>query len=99
MTEEERKQAVVDLLGVLAYAELTAFERLAADASLAPTLVDKAALGAMAGAEFGHYQVLHERLAAMGVDSAVAMEPFVGPLDAYHESTTPADWLEGLVKA
>jgi hypothetical protein len=99
MTDADRAQAVVDLLGVLAYAELTAFERLAGDASLAPTLADKAALGAMAVAEFGHFQVLHERLASMGIDSNVAMAPFVGPLDAYHESTTPADWLESLVKA
>jgi tRNA-(MS[2]IO[6]A)-hydroxylase (MiaE)-like len=99
MTDEERKQAVIDLLGVLAYAELTAFERLAADASLAPSIADKAALGAMAVAEFGHFQVLHERLDSLGVDPAVAMEPFVGPLDAYHDSTAPADWLEGLVKA
>jgi hypothetical protein len=27
------------------------------------------------------------------------MSPFVGPLEAYHESTRPADWLESLVKA
>jgi hypothetical protein len=99
MSEDERRQASVDLLGVLAYAELTAFERLAVDASLAPSLADKAALGAMAVAEFGHYQVLHERLAAIGVDSTVAMAPFVGQLDAFHDSTTPADWLESLVKA
>jgi len=99
MTDEDRKLAVIDLLGVLAYAELTAFERLAGDASLAPTLADKAALGAMAVAEFEHFQVLHERLASLGVDSNVAMSPFVAPLDAYHDSTAPADWLESLVKA
>jgi hypothetical protein len=99
MTDADRAQAVVDLLGMLAYAELTAFERLADDASLAPTLADKAALGAMAVAEFGHFQVLQERLAVLGVDSNDAMEPFVGPLDAYHDSTAPADWLESLVKA
>jgi hypothetical protein len=99
MTDEDRRQAVIDLLGVLAYAELTAFERLAADASLAPTLADKAALGGMAVTEFGHFQVLHERLAALGIDSTEAMAPFVGALDAYHDSTTPADWLESLVKA
>ncbi|HEX3824655.1 MAG TPA: ferritin-like fold-containing protein [Mycobacteriales bacterium] len=99
MTDADRQQAVVDLLGVLAYAELTAFERLAGDASLAPTLADKAALAAMAVAEFGHFQVLHDRLASLGVDSTTAMEPFVGPLDAYHDSTRPADWLESLVKA
>jgi hypothetical protein len=99
MSEDDRKQAVVDLLAVLALAELSAFERLAADASLAPSLVDKAALGAMAAAEFGHYQVLHERLAALGVDSTVAMAPFVDPLNAFHDSTSPSDWLESLVKA
>jgi len=27
------------------------------------------------------------------------MQPFVAPLDAFHASTAPADWLEGLVKA
>jgi hypothetical protein len=99
MTEADRRQAVVDLLGVLAYAELTAFERLAGDATLAPTVADKAALGAMAVAEFGHYQVLHDRLESLGVDSTEAMEPFVEPLNAFHDQTTPADWLEGLVKA
>ncbi|HEX3707502.1 MAG TPA: ferritin-like fold-containing protein [Mycobacteriales bacterium] len=99
MSEDDRRQAVVDLLAVLALAELTAFERLAADASLAPTLADKAALGAMAVAEFGHYQVLHDRLATLGVDSTVAMSPFVEPLNAFHDSTAPANWLESLVKA
>jgi hypothetical protein len=27
------------------------------------------------------------------------MTPFVEPIDAFHASTAPADWLEGLVKA
>ena len=99
MTDDERRQAVVDLLGVLAYGELTAFERLAADAQLAPTLADKAALGAMAVAEFGHFRLLRDRLTAMGADASAAMAPFVEPLDAFHDSTTPADWLESLVKA
>jgi hypothetical protein len=27
------------------------------------------------------------------------MSPFVGPLNAFHDSTTPANWLESLVKA
>src|SRR4051812_29020675 len=99
MTEEEQRQAVVDLLGVLAYGELTAFERLAGDARLAPTLEDKAALGAMAVAEFGHFRTLRDRLAAMGVETGAAMAPFVEPLDAFHDSTAPSDWLESVVKA
>ena len=99
MTDDDRRQAVVDLLGVLAYGELMAFERLADDAGLAPTVADKAALGEMAVAEFGHFVKLRDRLSALGVDPQKAMAPFVGPLDAFHESTTPDDWLEGLVKA
>ena len=45
----------MDLLGALAYGELTAFERLAGDSRLAPTLADKSALAEMSVAEFGHF--------------------------------------------
>jgi hypothetical protein len=62
-------------------------------------LTDKAALAEMAAAEFGHFRLLRQRLVALGVDPEAAMAPFVGPLDAFHESTAPGDWLEGLVKA
>src|SRR5262245_13573935 len=44
------RHAVVDLIGAIAYSELSAFERLAEDSQLAPTLEDKAALAAMASA-------------------------------------------------
>ena len=99
MTEDERRQAVVDLLAVLAYTELTAFERLAEDARWAPTIRDKVALAEMAVAEFTHYRTLAERLTSMGEDPEKAMVPFVGPLDAFHDSTAPSDWLESVVKA
>jgi tRNA-(MS[2]IO[6]A)-hydroxylase (MiaE)-like len=91
--------AVVDLLGVLAYAELTAFDRLAEDARLAPTLAGRAALARMAAAEIAHHGRLTERLTELGVDPAGAMAPFVSALDAFHEGTRPSTWLEGLVKA
>jgi tRNA-(MS[2]IO[6]A)-hydroxylase (MiaE)-like len=91
--------ATVDLLGVLAYGELTAFERLASDARLAPTVADKTALATMAAGEFEHFRRLSGHLAAAGVDPGEAMEPFVVPLDAFHDSTEPNDWLEGLIKA
>jgi hypothetical protein len=91
--------ATVDLLGVLAYAELTAFERLATDARLAPTLADKHALASMAAAEFEHYRRLHAHLLAAGVEPEEAMRPFVAAVDGFHDSTPPNDWLEGLIKA
>jgi len=90
---------VLDLLGLLAYAELVAFFRLSEDAALAPSLSDKAALGEMAVAEFGHFQMLRGEISRMGATPEQAMLPFVGPLDAFHARTAPSTWLEGLVKA
>lgn len=91
--------AVVDLLGVLAYAELTAFDRLAEDARMAPTLDGHAALARMAAAEIGHYVRLSARLGELAVEPTAAMAPFVRALDTFHERTRPKTWLEGLVKA
>jgi hypothetical protein len=93
------RAAAVDLMGVLAYGELSAFERLAEDAKLAPTIDDKAQLAAMATTEFGHFQLLHDRLRSLGIDPMDAMRPFQEPWDAFHDKTRPSDWLEGLVKA
>jgi bacterioferritin (cytochrome b1) len=91
--------AVVDLLGGLAYAELVAFDRLAEDSRMAPTLAGRAALARMAAAEITHHGRLTERLAQLGADPERAMAPFVRALDTFHESTRPNTWLEGLVKA
>ncbi len=99
MTTPVDSSAVVDLLGALAYAELTAFDRLAEDARLAPTLTGRAALAKMAAAEIGHHCRLTERLEQLGADPARAMAPFMPALDAFHESTRPSTWLEGMVKA
>jgi tRNA-(MS[2]IO[6]A)-hydroxylase (MiaE)-like len=90
---------VVDLLGVLAYGELTAFDRLADDSRLAPTLSGRAALAGMAAAEIGHYERLRARLTELGADAEAAMHPFVEVFDTFHASTAPSTWLEGLVKA
>jgi len=92
-------QAVVDLFGVLAYGELTAFSRLASDADLAPTLTAKASLARQAVTEFGHYELIRARLLELGADPEAAMAPFVAAIDGFHERTAPSDWLEGLVKA
>jgi hypothetical protein len=99
LADEVYRSAVADLLGALAYGELTAFERLADDASFAPTIADKAALAAMAVAEYNHFTRLRARLVEMGCSPEDAMEPFIPALEAFHERTAPGDWLEGLVKA
>src|SRR5699024_4926971 len=96
---EQPSGGVVDLLGVLAYGELSAFERLAEDARGAPTLSGRAALARMAAAEIGHYGLLEQHLAERGVDVEDAMTPFVRHFDEWHASTAPTSWLESLVKA
>jgi hypothetical protein len=93
------RDAVVDLLAVIAYGEISAFERMAEDAKLAPSLEDKVALAQMATVEFGHVGRLIARLEELGADPFVAMAPFRTAVDAFHAHTAPADWLEGLVKA
>jgi hypothetical protein len=97
--DEAYRVAVVDLLGGLAYSELTAFERLTEDATTAPTLEDKVALASMAVAEFGHFSRLRDRLSDLGADPFASMEPFHAPVDAFHAHTAPSDWLESLIKA
>src|SRR6195952_4655182 len=92
-------EGVIDVLGALACGEMSAFERMAADSRMAPTLSDKAALAGMAAAEFGHFRSLCARLREFGIDPEEAMQPFVAPLDTFHDLTAPKDWLESLVKA
>ncbi|GII93066.1 ferritin-like fold-containing protein [Sinosporangium siamense] len=100
MSDSPQAPGVVDLLGVLAYAELTGFLRMAEDATrFAPTLTDRAALSDLAATEYAHFRLLSQWLESLGVDPEAAMEPFVTALDDWHTQTQPSDWLEALVKA
>lgn len=93
------QDALADLFGALAYAELTASLQMAADAARAPSIPVQSALGRMMTVEFGQFERLTARLAELGRDPEEAMAPFVPAIRAYHDRTTPSDWLEGLVKA
>lgn len=84
---------------MLGYGELLAFDRMAADARLAPDLHRRAVLSEMAAGEIANYRRLVERLEALDVDPEAAMRPYIEPLQAYHDRTVPRDWLEALTKA
>src|SRR6266508_5277164 len=73
-------EAVIDLLGVLAYAELLAFDRMAADARLAPDLRRRAVLSEMAAREIDNYSRIADRICELGGDPETAMGAFVVPL-------------------
>jgi hypothetical protein len=93
------QDGVVDLLGVLAYGELAAFDRLAEDARGALTLEGRAALSEMAAAEIGHFAKIERYLIEHGIAPADAMTPFVQHFEAFHASTAPRSWHESIVKA
>ncbi len=99
MVPTAARDAVVDLLGALAYGELSAFDRLADDARLAPTLAGRAEMSAMAAVEFGHFRRLADRLVELGVQPDDAMAPFIAALETFHSRTAPSTWLECVVKA
>jgi len=88
-----------DLLGALAYGELSSFLRLSAEAVDAPTLADLDGLATLGVEHFSHYRMLRDHLVGLGVDAAEAMAPFTAALDAFHARTAPSDWTESLVKA
>jgi hypothetical protein len=90
---------LADLLGAMAYGELSAFERLSSDARYSPTLRDRAVLFRLAVIEFQHYELVRARLEEMGLDPEAAMLPFQPSVDQFHERTRPADWYESLTKA
>lgn len=93
------EQSTIDLLGLMAYGELSAFERLAYDARFSPTLADRKMLGALAVSEFEHFERVSATLGSLGADVDQAMEPFRASVDFFHERTRPADWYESLMKA
>ncbi len=83
---------------MLAYGEVAAFYRLTEEARMAPNLAGRINMASMAAAEMRHYEVLHEALAARGVDTVPAMTKYAPALENYHRLTTPSTWLEALVK-
>ncbi len=93
------RAGVIELLGVLAFGEISASERLVADSQLAPDLRCKVELASMAAAEFAHFTALRDRLVELGEDPFEAMAPFEATFTEFHRKTKPADYLEGLVKA
>ena len=93
------RQGAVDLLGVIAYGALTAFERLAEDGRMAPELSDKVHLATMAAQQVAHFERVREHLKGLEVDVMEAMQPFHTAFDAFHSYTRPKDLLEELLKA
>ena len=93
------REAVVDLLGALAYGELTAFSRLAVRRRPRAVAVRQGRARAAGGQRVPALRGAARPARDLARDPDAAMGPFVVALDAFHERTAPQTWLEGLVKA
>jgi hypothetical protein len=89
----------VGVLGMLAFSELAAFSRLAADAALAPSLDQRLELSRLAGIALDRLDGVAERVSELGGDLLTAMQPFAGVLTSFDERTVPRTWWERLLKA
>src|SRR6476661_3255942 len=98
-SDGDYRRGAIDLLGILAYGALAAFERLAEDARMAPTLADKVHMASVAALQVAHFERVRTRLAELDTDVMEAMQPFHAAFNAFHDYTKPKDWLEGLVWA
>jgi hypothetical protein len=87
------------VLGMLAYGELTAFSRLAADAALAPDLGQRLHLSGLARTALDRLDRVRARITELGGDLESAMAPFGNLLVEFDERTVPGSWWERLLKA
>ncbi|MGA8787526.1 MAG: ferritin-like fold-containing protein, partial [Paenarthrobacter sp.] len=92
-------ELAAELLGAMAYGELSAFGRLSFDSRYAPTLHDRSVLAKIAVGAYGNFALLSDRLTEMGLEPEEAMLPFQRSFDHFHERTKPGDWFESVMKA
>lgn len=92
------------VLGMIAYSELGAFSRLAADAALAPGLTERLELSRTAGIALARLDRVAGRVAELRGDAgedalAEVMAPFAGVLKEFDARTQPSTWWERMLKA
>ncbi|WP_081861663.1 ferritin-like fold-containing protein [Cellulomonas sp. HZM] len=90
---------VVELLGLVAQLEHTAFVRLASDSAIAPSVEQRLALSRFAAAAVERRDRVLARIAELGADPEAALGRFDAVLDDFDARTQPATWWERLLKA
>ena len=92
------RDAALAVLGLLAYSQLTAFSRLAADAALAPGLDQRLELSRLAGLALSRLDRITDRVGEVDAQLQPVMGPFAGVLVEFDERTAPSTWWERLLK-
>ncbi|KGM15194.1 hypothetical protein N867_11000, partial [Actinotalea fermentans ATCC 43279 = JCM 9966 = DSM 3133] len=87
------------VLGLLANSDLAAVTRLAADAEVAPSVVDRIELCRLVGAAAERLGRIEARAGELGADLADVVAPFLGTFTDFDARTPPGSWWERLLKA
>jgi hypothetical protein len=91
-------ERALPLLGMIAYFQLAAFTRLAADSSLAPTLAERLSMAGFARNALDRLDRVTRRIAELGGELQPTMRPFAGVLVEFDRRTEPSTWAERLLK-
>lgn len=85
-------------LALLAFGELTGFERMATNATTAADLDDKVILARLASQSFANFEQLSQHIDQMGQDVIELCQHFEPTFSTLAERTRPRDWYESLMK-
>lgn len=99
--EQSAAEGVADtleLLGFIAYTELTTFTRLAGVAATAPTPGHHLRLVRLAGDALDRMERILARVGELGGDGDAQLLAFDGTFDDYNARTVPGTWWESLLK-
>ncbi|ROS31373.1 tRNA-(MS[2]IO[6]A)-hydroxylase MiaE-like protein [Cellulomonas sp. PhB150] len=89
----------VELLGLVAHLEHTAFVRLASDSAIAPSIAQRLALSRFAAAAVERRDRVLGRIVELGGDPESALRQFADVLTDFDARTEPSTWWERLLKA
>lgn len=84
-------------LGQAAYLQLSFFEGLSRAVTSAPSTASKEAVSRVAGIALSRHHKLVAEIERAGHSPSEAMEPFVGPIDAFQLRTAGSDWFEAML--
>ncbi|SDC37001.1 tRNA-(MS[2]IO[6]A)-hydroxylase (MiaE)-like [Sanguibacter gelidistatuariae] len=88
----------LELLGFIAYTELTTFTRLAGAATTAPTPEHQLRLVRLAGDAVSRMERILARIGELDGDPDAQLLAFDGTFDDYNARTVPGTWWENLLK-
>lgn len=85
-------------LALLAFGELTSFERMATNATTATLMDDKVTLARLASSAFDNFEVLSQHITSLGQDAVRLCQHYEPTFTVLAERTRPRDWHESLMK-